>query len=323
MNHGPIKPETVPCPLCRCSQFIELFEARDLLHGRPGVFGVARCVQCSHMFTTPRPAVAALGEYYPSDYKPYANIPVHKKPGLFHRLLSDAFHVYMRSHDVLDVVRSEGSRLLELGCASGTYLHAQRKYSLQLFGVEFAEQPATFAREQLGLNVFHGQLEEAHFADDFFDGVVAWMVMEHLPDPRQTLREIHRVLKPGGTFAFSIPNAGSWEFAVFRQYWYALDVPRHLSHFSRDSITRLLESERFHVRSVYYQINGDNIVASLGYVLRAKFGSNMISDWLIHFPDNSSRIVRFVIRPLLQPIAWLLSTLHQSGRVTILAEKQI
>lgn len=323
MKPEPVVVETVPCPLCGCTHFTQLFEARDLLHGRPGAFAVARCERCSHLFTTPRPPVASLSEYYPSDYKPYANIPVHKKSTPVRRWLSSVFHLYMNSNDVIDIVRQEGSRLLELGCASGTYLHSQGKYGLQLFGVEFAEQPATFAREQLGLNVFHGQLEEADFEDDFFDGVVAWMVMEHLPAPRQTLQEIRRVLKPGGTFAFSIPNAGSWEFAVFRRYWYALDVPRHLSHFSPDTVTRLLEEEQFHLRKIYYQINSDNILASLGYVLRATLGANVISDWLMHFPDNSSKFVRFIIRPFFQPMAWLLSGLHQSGRITVLAEKRL
>ena len=315
--------ETVPCPFCEATEFTILFNARDRLHNIPGIFGIAQCTKCKGLFTNPRPRKADIAQYYPDKYCPHQTTGYYsaQNQSIVISLLSDLFHWYMKAFDVIETVKITGQRLLELGCATGLYLDSQRKYKLELHGVEFAEYPAKFAREQRDLNVVWGELQDAQYPTNYFDAVVAWMVLEHIYSPNELLREIYRIMKPNSIFVFSIPNAGSWEFLIFRQYWYALDVPRHLTHFVPQSVQFLLQKNGFNVERIIHQSNVDNVFSSIGYWLNEHIPSIPFSKWLIDFPNNPQKIVRFIIRPLLQPFAILLSILHQSGRITVIARR--
>lgn len=320
MNHQ--QPETivVSCPLCSSMEHRVLFEARDRLMNVPGTFAVVACSNCGCQFTNPRPSERSLLRYYPTEYAPYATKPPNARTG-WKAVLSRLFHAYMYPIDVVDPLQVPGQRLLEVGCAAGAYLHTQKKYGLELFGIKYGEEPARYAREVLGLNVIHGELVDGHYADKFFDGAVAWMVLEHINNPRGFLRELHRVLKPGAVFTFSIPNSACWESRVFKSDWYALDVPRHLTHFSRNSMARMLEQEGFRVDHVWYQRNLDTLVASVGLRCESIWGSSALTQWFVHFSDHTSPLVRFVLRPMFQPVAYIVSWLHQSSCLTVVAHR--
>lgn len=314
--------ESVPCPFCGEHENTTLFSAKDLLHGLPGLFGIVRCLRCSGIFTNPRPPAHELPKYYPKEYAPHRKREqVNKRGSPFRKILGRVFHWYMTSFDTIDILFKPGSKLLDLGCATGEYLHAQRKYGTELFGIEFVESAAELARRQYGLKVFARTLEDAAFEAEFFDGVTGWMFLEHVPSPRHTLQEIHRILKPNAFLAFSVPNAGSWEFSIFRERWFALQAPTHLTHFTPATATALLGRTGFTVEQIWYQVNIDNILASTGYTLHDVTGFIRIANWLADFPNNNSFITRFVVRPFLQPVAWVFSLLQQSGRMTILARK--
>lgn len=117
-------------------------------------------------------------------------------------------------------------------------------------GIEPAAEVARRAIEH-GFEVRVGSLEETvtadphTFAPNSFEAVFAWMVIEHLHDPVATLRLTRELLKPGGTLSFSVPNFGCWERRAFGQFWYALQLPTHLQHFTTAALRRLLESSGF------------------------------------------------------------------------------
>jgi SAM-dependent methyltransferase len=110
-----------------------------------------------------------------------------------------------------------------------------------VYGVEVDAESVDFARRKLGLDVYHGTVDEPHFPDDYFDVVTMWDVIEHLHDPFETLLEIRRILKPGGKLIISTPNAYSWDATLFGRYWIGLDFPRHLYVFSSITLGRLLK----------------------------------------------------------------------------------
>ena len=75
-------------------------------------------------------------------------------------------------------------------------------------------------------------LKDAHFENSFFDVIRLSHVIEHLPNPKATFREIHRILKPDGIIYLTVPNTRSLVFWLFRENWYALDAPRHVISYS-------------------------------------------------------------------------------------------
>jgi SAM-dependent methyltransferase len=148
------------------------------------------------------------------------------------------------------------------------------------------------------------------FPPGSFDAVFAWMVVEHLVDPRAVLRRIAGALRPGGYFVFSVPNAGSWEFTVFRSHWYGLDVPRHLWHFSPRTLRRLLAESGFRVERVFHQKVLKNITGSLGLLGAERAGLARAADGLAR--SLSHPLVTF-------GLGTLFAALRQGGRLTVVA----
>jgi ubiquinone/menaquinone biosynthesis C-methylase UbiE len=185
-----------------------------------------------------------MGEHYPPEYEPYQSYEVKKNSWLMQKAVD--YGLDNRARGVMNYKKS--GLLLDLGCAAGDFLiHIQKKYGWQVRGVEISNYASAIAREQLGLDVFTGNLQAASFPDNTFDAVTMWDVLEHLHDPTATLREIHRVMKPGGILALRVPNGDSYDARIFGSYWSGLDAPRHLYVYSRSTLRALLEKNGFEV----------------------------------------------------------------------------
>src|SRR3546814_9273497 len=72
------------------------------------------------------------------------------------------------------------------------------------------------------------------------DLIVGWMVLEHLHQPLAVLRKLRRWIQPDGWLVLSVPDAGSLEFRVFGDRWYALQLPTHLHHFSPETLANMM-----------------------------------------------------------------------------------
>jgi len=75
-----------------------------------------------------------------------------------------------------------------------------------------------------------------------FDLVILFQVLEHLSDPFSALRDGAYLLAPSGVLVVAVPNAASWQARIFGRFWFHLDVPRHLQHFSPDALSRALQN---------------------------------------------------------------------------------
>jgi SAM-dependent methyltransferase len=148
---------------------------------------------------------------------------------------------------------------LDVGANDGFFLHLARQSGWDVQGVEIAESAAAYAREVFDLDVFVGQLTEANFPDQAFDVVTFWHVLEHVHDPLGHLQETYRILKPGGLLIVEVPNISSWQARLFGARWRALDTPRHLYHFSPDSLKAMLQKAGFMCFRVGYWARGHNM----------------------------------------------------------------
>jgi hypothetical protein len=132
--------------------------------------------------------------------------------------------------------------LLDLGCSSGSFLASLKGPSWSLFGIEMAADSAKRAEARSGAHVFIGDILDAPFSRESFDVITCFDVLEHLYEPRRALARVREWLRPDGIFYLLVPNIDCGEARFFRSYWYALELPRHLTHFSPASLRRMAAS---------------------------------------------------------------------------------
>lgn len=186
-------------------------------------------------------------EFLPLDYLPAASYSDAADP----YYLEQEEDRIANAHRLLELVPT-GGRLLEIGCATGFLLRAARERGFDAVGVEMSEWASGIARDEYGLDVRTGKLEDARLEAESVDVVVLADVIEHLTDPAATVREIRRVLAPGGRLLLLTPDAGSAMARLFGVRWWGL-LDDHYFYFSRDTLRRFLENEGFAVETLKAQ----------------------------------------------------------------------
>jgi 2-polyprenyl-3-methyl-5-hydroxy-6-metoxy-1,4-benzoquinol methylase len=303
--------EHVTCNLCGADRALPFATTRDRQHWLPGVFRLVQCQSCGLIYLNPRPAGAALAAYYPDDYSLYID-PAVREPSPIARLNQ---RYAMNKRAALIERYAVRGRVLDIGCASGLFLDAMRSRGWETHGVELVEHAAALARERLGLDVRTGALRETGYSAAWFDAVTMWDVLEHVPDPLGELREIWRILKPGGILALRIPDVSSPEARFFGDYWVGLDAPRHLYVFSPTTIAAMLRRAGLQV------IDRRNLAGNhLAWVMSVQ---GWVGErWGVQRGEQIGRALRAMpTRLLLAPYFYAVSAARQGTLLTIVARR--
>jgi SAM-dependent methyltransferase len=258
--------ETVACNGCGGIKYNILFELSDYLLDRPAVRAqFVRCRQCGLVYQNPRPTPDEISQHYPPDYEVFQ----YKNKTSVQRFIA-TYGIQKRCRAITRL-KKEG-HLLDVGCATGSFLANMRHLpGWHVQGVEISDYAANVARQNFGLEVYVGALEQAAFPSESFDVVTLWDVLEHLHDPSASLAEIWRILRPGGIVAIRVPNLDSWDARLFGRYWAGWDAPRHLYVFSLSTIRAMLERHKFFLQGIDSNIGAYPIfLLSLRFWLVAK-----------------------------------------------------
>jgi len=305
----------------------QLFAARDYIIGDE--FTIERCRSCGVAFTRPPPAVEQLGKYYPSEY--YGG-GTGRFPGPIEALQRT---LYRRRATAVEKTLGRKGRVLDIGCGPGFLLREFRKRGWEVQGTEFSDHSAAHARKVLGLDVSVGDIRELKLGTASFDAVVMWHVLEHTAQPEETLAEVARLLRPGGVFLCAVPNFGSAEARFARDKWFHLDVPRHLSHFTVDTLGRLLAKHGFTVeRRSFVSLEYDwfsftqSVLNRLGLchnllynLLRGTQAKVLGSEPAPLWQKTASLLLAAPIGILSVPLTSLAALLHTGAAMTFYARK--
>jgi 2-polyprenyl-3-methyl-5-hydroxy-6-metoxy-1,4-benzoquinol methylase len=136
-------------------------------------------------------------------------------------------------------------RVLDVGCAYGFFLQVARELGFHAQGVDISGIAADFARSLVGVEVFHGELLDAAFPDSQFDVVTLWDTLEHLHKPHAVLREVYRILKPGGVLVVETLNVNTLSQHLMRNRWPLYVPPYHLFYFTKRTAKRLIRNAGF------------------------------------------------------------------------------
>ena len=224
---------TAPCAICGQVEAYRIFA----IEGLP--IWLVSCPSCQTGRLDPQPSAEVLSQYYPQDYYGDAGA---KFSGLVERLVR---FVGSRHARFLARHLPPQARVLDVGCGRGFALQLLADCSLECHGFEVTADAVRGIDPRVRVRVATS-LTQAAYPDAHFDEVIVWHVLEHVPDPRGLLVEIHRVLKPNGVLVVAVPNFASWQARWAGSAWFHLDPPRHLFHFPLAGLKRLLSETGFH-----------------------------------------------------------------------------
>ncbi|TDU43529.1 methyltransferase family protein [Gelidibacter sediminis] len=194
--------------------------------------------------TFPKPSEDRLPEYYKSeDYISHTDA----KRNLFEKV----YHVVkgialQRKLKLIESVVPESKSLLDVGCGTGDFLKVASKAGWKVSGIE----PNVHARLIANKKTDEAVYDSEHlfkFESEYFDVITLWHVLEHLPNLEEHMAVFNKLLKNNGTLIIAVPNYNSYDASLYKEFWAAYDVPRHLWHFSRNAIKTLATTFDFQV----------------------------------------------------------------------------
>jgi len=211
--------QRVICNLCGaddCKSLHSLEEEGDIV----------RCRRCGLVYRNPRPTQREIDKWYEqhlhlTEYKTLYGV----------EYTQDRQNISKIAQQRLGALNSlvKPAKILDVGCAAGFFLDVARTLGWDPYGVEISPYIAKFAREEMKLKVFEGELPQAKFKDNLFNATTIWYVLEHTQDPFAILKEMARVTARGGIVAVSCPNIGGTYYKFCTKEW--LKEQPSLHHF--------------------------------------------------------------------------------------------
>ncbi len=283
------------CVLCGNKFFNLVLKAKGGSRGQE--FKLVKCVNCGLTHTSPIPQ--NLEElYFDEEYYAYNDLEKSKKGTLYDRILGhigsySISRTFERSWFGTDFIKEfafklfshrfsghrrlswekngKTKRILDIGTGGGMFLDVMRSLGWKTYGVDISAIAVRKLKER-GFNAFHGELEQANFAGNYFDVVRASFVMEHVRNPLTFLQEICRILKPEGKAIICVPNFGSFQSKFFQENWCMLSIPQHIYHFDSSCLEGLIDKAglKLTFRRLY---SGGSIVPSFQSRMKSKRAS--------------------------------------------------
>jgi 2-polyprenyl-3-methyl-5-hydroxy-6-metoxy-1,4-benzoquinol methylase len=130
---------------------------------------------------------------------------------------------------------TEEKTLLDVGAGTGDFLLTAKESNWDVDGVEPNNEAKMRAKEK-GIDLYSslGTLVKRKY-----NVITLWHVLEHLPNLENQIRQLVSLLNENGTLIIAVPNFRSYDAWYYQKYWAAYDVPRHLWHFSKETIEKL------------------------------------------------------------------------------------
>lgn len=266
INEGIKVEENKKCFLCGSEGHSLCAEMRDRIYKAPGTWEHRYCPNDGLLWLNPRPIpkeidklyggytythAPTLGKVNPSKYR---NLRKVAKEGILSTyfgykelqtfpknilgyLLSLVIPIHERiGAQIMWLKGREKGRLLDIGCANGTFLARMRDLGWEVMGVEADKDAVRVSRTHYNLEVVEGAIEEANLPSDYFDAVTMNHVIEHVHDPVTCLQQGRKTLRPGGKLILLTPNYESLGNRIFQRNWIHRCHPSHLYIFSLRSL---------------------------------------------------------------------------------------
>lgn len=209
-------------------------------------FHICECLNCGLLYTMPRPDKDHIGAYYKSeDYYSHKENTKGFVPKLYERIKKNNLkNKYQLATKGLSV-----GKMLEIGCGVGDFLHTAEEHGWECIGVEPSEEAKAIATKRTKASILSSEELES-LADEQFDLITMWHVLEHVDDLRWEMDQLQRLIKLHGRIVIAVPNYKSYDGQYYKEHWAAYDVPRHLNHFNRSVLTKMFKTKGLELKKM-------------------------------------------------------------------------
>lgn len=224
------------CPACNSANIYSVFKVKDQTVSGEW-FGIDECKDCGLRFTQEVPDENSIGRYYQSeDYISHTET----SKGLINRiyLMVRKRTLKKKRKLVLSITNLQSGKILDLGSGTGAFLNEMAKNGWDATGLEPSEDARKFAKRTYNINLRNND-ELFSLPANSFDAITLWHVLEHIHQLHRTMQQLKNLLKENGKLIIAVPNYTSLDQKIYQENWAAYDVPRHLYHFSPQSMNIL------------------------------------------------------------------------------------
>lgn len=221
------------CPLCQSDQLRFTMKCTDS-YASGETFDLYKCADCGFLFTQDAPTEEEIGRYYETpDYISHTDTKKGIVNNLYHKVRG---YMLNRKASLINTITGKTSgTLLDIGTGTGYFADKMKQKGWMVEAIEKNPQARLFAKENFNLDVKE-ESALSSFSSGYFDVITLWHVMEHLEPINSTWQRLHELLSDKGVLIIAVPNCSSYDARKYKSYWAAYDVPRHLWHFTPNTI---------------------------------------------------------------------------------------
>ena len=184
--------------------------------------------------THPQPSEENLSRYYESDkYISHTDSKKGLMPFLYQWIKKRSLNKKVK---LIGKLNNGTGTILDIGAGTGDFLKVARDSGWNIFGME----PSLKARGFAASKNIHLEESLKMLEGKKYDVISLWHVLEHLPDLHKQIKKIEQLVKDDGFLVIAVPNFNSYDAKYYKNFWAAYDVPRHLWHFSKSSIRKII-----------------------------------------------------------------------------------
>ena len=210
---------------------VELFKSSG---DEPSKDQIVKCKNCGLVYVNPRIKPEQIIEGY--------------SEGTDERFVSQAGAREKTFYKSLQTIEKyvQIGRVIDIGTAGGSFLSAAKKRGWQVEGIEPNKWLCEWGKKNYGIDIKQGTLEKNELEQNSFDLATLWDVLEHVPEPTDTLTRINKLLKTGGTLVVNYPDFNSSIAKLMGRKWVFL-LTVHLFYFTPETIKKILEKCGFEI----------------------------------------------------------------------------